>query len=65
MKEIVLVLSIVCGMSDPQIPESQKTDCIDYVLNCTITGKSAGEYTEEQLDKCVQNWKKGARYKEP
>jgi len=52
-------------MKDPQIPERQKTDCVDYVLNCTIAGKSAGDYTEEQLDKCVQDWKNGKRYQEP
>lgn len=44
---MIFALCIKAGDSEKQI------ECHETYLNCIITGKSAGEWTEKDLDRCT------------
>lgn len=58
--QLVITLTLVCGLHNPKVSEKDRLDCIDWHTNCVIGLDST--WTKEHLDSCIQQWKSGARY---
>jgi len=53
--ELAKLISIMCGMSTPNLTDAQ-FKCLDYYVNCAVTG--SGKIEEKQVKKCQENYGK-------
>lgn len=53
--QLALIISVVCKLnySNGIIPEEQKLDCIDRMVNCSV--KEGGKIDKEVVKECSKN----------
>lgn len=62
MEPFFALISLVCQISSPNIGESTKISCIDFMVNCPNSFNRTVERAE--VEDCGKRWQAGEKYVE-
>lgn len=51
---LTFVIAAFCGFKDPNITKTQKLDCSEFMINCSIL--QDGKTTNILVDECKTRW---------